>query len=315
MNSTANVEPFNCQTLGVSVVIATRNRPALLRATIESVLAGDDVPNEIVIVDQSDAPEETFADLSPRRNCHVRYGWSQVVGVARARNQGMALAHYDHLVLIDDDMLVTPGWLGALVRALVSGGAEHVVTGRVLAAPAEANSAFVPSVIADEAPIVYQGRVGKDVLYSGNMALHRQTLARVGGFDERLGPGTPFPAAEDNDFGYRLLEAGCTIFYAPEAALYHCGWRSEAEYLRLRWHYGVGRGAYYAKHSAWRDRYMLARMVQDMGSHLRRALQVHRYGRSHVWGDALLSMGMASGAARWWMTQRSVKMTANGEVR
>jgi hypothetical protein len=60
---------------------------------------------------------------------------------------------------------------------------------------------------------------------------------------------------------------------------------------------------------------MLARMAQDMGSHLRRALQVHRYGRSHAGGDVLLSMGMASGAARWWMTQRSVKMTANGEVR
>jgi hypothetical protein len=55
-------------------------------------------------------------------------------------------------------------------------------------------------------------RVDRDPLITLNMGMHQEVVALAGGFDERLGPGTPYPAGEDNDFGFRALEAGCTVW-------------------------------------------------------------------------------------------------------
>ena len=111
---------------------------------------------------------------------------------------------------------------------------------------------------------VYHGRIYKDVLYSGNMALYRTAIDEVGNFDECLGPGTHFPAAEDNDLGFRLLEAGYCIRYVPEAILYHHAWRSQSQVLQLRWAYARGQGAFYAKHLRMGDLYMLRRMLRHL---------------------------------------------------
>jgi cobaltochelatase CobN len=97
------------------------------------------------------------------------------------------------------------------------------------------------------------------------MAIRRETLREVGGWDERLGAGTSFPAAEDNDLGFRLLEAGYRIAYHPEAVAWHRAWRAERDYLPLRWAYGRGQGAYYAKHAALSDAYMVRRFGADLG--------------------------------------------------
>ena len=99
------------------------------------------------------------------------------------------------------------------------------------------------------------------------MAMYRSAIDCIGGFDERLGPGTCFPAAEDNDLGFRLLEAGFHIIYDPASVLYHRSWRTEKDYLPLRWGYGRGQGAYYARYLSLQDRHMIARMSLDVVRH------------------------------------------------
>ena len=123
-------------------------------------------------------------------------------------------------------MFVTPTWLGSLIRALINGGTKAVVTGRVLPTSPETPGGFVPALVVREVPAVYEGRVGADVLAGGHMAIYRSIMQRVGGFDERLGAGAKFPAADDNDLGFRLLELGYRIIYVPEAILYHRAWRA-----------------------------------------------------------------------------------------
>jgi GT2 family glycosyltransferase len=102
------------------------------------------------------------------------------------------------------------------------------------------------------------------------MAFHRSAHGDAGGFDVRLGPGTRFPAAEDNDFGHRLLEAGYRIVFDPEAVVYHRAWRDDRAWVPLRHGYGRGQGAFYAKHLSFEDRYMLRRMVGTLVNHVRR---------------------------------------------
>lgn len=282
-----------------SLIIPSRGRPALLLGTVQSILAGEEVPAELIVVDQSDAPDPVLANFTGGRASEVRYMWTQLVGVSRARNVGIAAARYDVLAFTDDDVLVDPTWFGALARALCAAGPRAAVTGRVLPGPPQGPRDFAPSIKVDETPAVYEGRIGQDVLFSNNMALFRSAIDEVGSFDERLGPGAPFLNAEDNDLGFRLLEAGYRIHYVPQAVLQHLAWRSEADYLPLRWSYGHGQGAYLAKHLSLRDSYVLKRMLRHFGVHARalgvQAVRYRRFAKDH----AVYMAGFTCGALKW----------------
>jgi len=285
-----------------SLIIPSRGRPDLLLETVQSILQGDQVPSELLVIDQSDAPHPSLASVTTNRSCTIRYIWSQSNGVSRARNDGIIAALHDILIFTDDDVLVTRTWFGMLVMALMAGGPKSIVTGQVRPTEGTAAGGFVPSTKTDTAPKIYTRHADEDVLYSNNMALYRSAIDTVGAFDERLGAGTSFGNAEDNDLGYRLLDAQYCISYVPEAILYHRSWRSARDYVPLRWNYGVGRGAYYAKHLSWRNSYMTRRLIADVRNHLMSLPQHIRRDRLRAYGDVMLVAGILSGAARWLMT-------------
>jgi len=287
-----------------SLIICSRNRSRLLYDTIESILNGLEVPDEIIVIDQSDTPDDKLAVLSTERRCKIRYQWTKSLGVSHARNLGIKAAQNDWLVFTDDDVFVTPDWFGVLLRGLVDTGQRVVVTGRVLAMREHHDEGFAPSTKEDENPAVYEGRVGQDVLFSNNMAFPKSAVAEIGNFDERLGPGTCFPSAEDSDLGFRLLEAGYRIVYVPRAVLYHRAWRTDRDYLVLRRSYGIGRGAFYAKHMHWHDRYMLKRMYQDIRNHLTQFVSRLWPNRLQAYGDVVLAAGIIYGSVYWLLTQR-----------
>jgi GT2 family glycosyltransferase len=287
-----------------SVIIPSRNRPALLRDTVVSILAGEDVPAEIIMVDQSDAPNTELAALTTERPCRLRYAWSAERGVSRGRNHGVQLAAHAILVFADDDVLVSATWLAALVRALISAPPRSIITGQVVPQAVADPGRVKPAGKVDETPHTYTGRQPQDVLYAANVALYRAALEEVGPFDERLGPGTGFNGSEDSDLGYRLLRAGYAIRYVPEAVMYHRAWRTGEAFLPLRWNYGKGRGAYYAKHFGCPDGYTRWRLRRDLWLHLssfpRNLLREPR----RAWGDVVLSLGLLAGALGWWWTSR-----------
>lgn len=285
-----------------SIIIPSRNRPDILADTVASILRGDEVPAELIIIDQSDAPHPMLSGLVSDRPCEVRYRWARAEGVSRARNEGIAAASHDILVFTDDDTLVAPDWFGAIVRALVDSGPGTVVTGQVR--PSEdAGSGVVPSTAVHDDPIVYEGRVGVDILFSGNMAMYRTVLEDVGPFDLRLGGGARFPTAEDNDLGFRILEAGYRIRYVPEPVVYHRAWRGPADYLPLKWRYSRGQGAFYAKHFDLRDRYMMWRLVTEVRVRASRLLRLARTDRRRAAGQLVSIAGVLAGFTEWLLTR------------
>jgi glycosyltransferase involved in cell wall biosynthesis len=305
----------NAVVIPASLIVCSRNRPDTLKRTVDSVLAGDSLPSEIVIIDQSDAVNSDLNCHPSLPGCTIRYEWVSFRGVSRGRNAGVRLARYDVLAFIDDDMEVTSVWFTRMMEALQAAKFDAVVTGSVLADPSTMPGHFASSIKEDTRPHIYRGRVNDDVLYTGNMAAHTATIQAVSGFDERLGPGSRFPAAEDNDLGFRLLEGGCTIVYAPEAKLYHLGWRPHHHYLRVRWLYGRGQGAFYAKHLGSASLYMLRRIFTDV---LRRtARSVFRVWRSPrlALGDLVFVSALISGTVTWVVTEtRSVDHNATGHL-
>jgi GT2 family glycosyltransferase len=218
----------------------------------------------------------------------------------------MAATH-DILAFTDDDLCATPTWYGSLIRALVEVGPRSVVTGRVLPGAAERPGGFVPAFVTSQEFKVYQGRIGTDILVSCHMAMHRSAFEEVGGFDDRLGPGTRFPAAEDNDYGFRLLERGYRIVYVPEAVIYHRAWRSQRDYFAMRWLYGRGKGGFYTKYLTLKDPYMLRRMCGDIALRVIRFPWRVLHRPSLALGDLVFVCGILWGAAEWLLTRPETK--------
>jgi glycosyltransferase involved in cell wall biosynthesis len=98
-----------------SLIICSRDRPQLLLETVESVLRGDQVPTELIVVDQSVTPHPKLSVIATERPCQIRYLHSKTIGVGAARNLGILSSSYSILAFLDDDMFVAPDWFGKLV--------------------------------------------------------------------------------------------------------------------------------------------------------------------------------------------------------
>ena len=277
----------------MSIVIPTRDRPDLLREAVDSILEGDRLPAQLVVADQSSAPPPPVPVSEQVEVLHLHLS---SVGLSRARNAGIAAASQDVLVFTDDDVLVERDWLRRLVEALLRAPLRTAVTGRVV--PVQING-HVPSVTHWDEPQTFSGRLFGDVLFPNNMAIRRQAFEEVGLFDERLGAGAVFPSAEDNDFGYRLLEAGYQVAFVPDAVLHHRGARRGRELAKLDWAYGYGQGAFYAKHMSLSDRHMLRRFRRNVAFRLRRLPPALR-GDRRALREGIYLAGLFAGACDWW---------------
>jgi GT2 family glycosyltransferase len=282
------------------VVICSRERPELVLDTVRSVLAGSEVPSELIVVDQSASENPELAGMGEVRGCRVRYLHSATVGLSRARNIGLRAASQEIVVMLDDDMFVEEGWLSSLLGGLPS-DPQGVVTGRVLAAPPEGHGVEVPpaALVTRDAPAVYRGPQSLDVVPGANVAFRRRLVLDLGGYDERLGAGTRFAAADDNDMGHRLLLAGGEVRHVPEAVVLHRAWRARRELMRLRWQYGRGKGAFYAKHIAAGDGHIRGRAVRELGARLRRAAAQLIASPRTTAAELLSVAGMLWGALEW----------------
>ena len=101
-----------------SLIISSRDRPVFLEQVVASVLAGDECPDEVVVIDQSREPNDHLMALAAESPGWLRYQWTTERGLSRGRNAGIRLARGDWLVFIDDDVVVCPEWFGRIfVRA------------------------------------------------------------------------------------------------------------------------------------------------------------------------------------------------------
>ena len=282
----------------VSVIISTRDRPEMLDTVVRSILAGDVVPDELVIVDQS---ERRSPQSWPDVGCCVRHLHPPLVGMSRANNHGVAAASHDTLLFTHDDVIVDSRWLAELAGAVDALGDAGAATGRVATTEPEVDGGFAPALRDETEPATHRGRVGHDVLKPMNLGMRRSVFDRVSGFDGRLGPGTVFPGAEDSDLGFRILEAGYRIDFVPQAIVYHRAWRAGSDYMPLRWRYGMAQGAFYAKHLSRNDLHMLRRAGRDLRRRVRRFPSRVRNEGSRALGDPIFIAANVVGAARWWL--------------
>ena len=283
-----------------TVLIATRDRPPLLRECLDSLAACDLGGAEVLILDQSGGTESAgIVRAAAAGGAPFRHVPLDTRGKSKSLNAGIAMARGDVIMVTDDDCVVAPGWLHAFHDVFENEGGDGrvLVTGRVLPGRHAPDGTPPPSCIEEPRPSDYSGRPGREVMYQ-NWAVPRRAFEEVGPFDERLGPGAPLRNAEDNDMAYRLLRAGYRILYRPQVVVWHNGWRSREGIISLKWDYGVGQGAFYVKHICRGDLHIAGRFARDALRLARHAATSLLRGDPHASrGNATFLAGLLTGGA------------------
>lgn len=218
--------------LKTSIVICTRERPESLQRCLQSLKHLKTPPYEIIVVDnapQSDATQQVVAQIPG-----IHYVVEPTPGLSYARNAGIQNSTGDLIAFTDDDVEVHPDWLDRLQRNFADPTVMSV-TGLVLPAQLETaaqvvfeknlgylNKGYLTRTF-DRSFFEQKKNKGIPVWEIGagaNMAIRSHAFQKLGGYDERLGAGAA-GCSEDSEFWYRILAAGWSCRYDPEAVVFH----------------------------------------------------------------------------------------------
>jgi GT2 family glycosyltransferase/peptidoglycan/xylan/chitin deacetylase (PgdA/CDA1 family) len=212
--------PSGDPALRFSIVVPTYERREVVVASVRALARQQAAaPFEvIVVVDGSrDGSGQALRRLSTP--FPLRVIEQPNAGRASACNRGAEAAAGDLLLFLDDDMEADPRLLAEHERSHREGA--DVVLGHVPVHP-DSPPGFLTDAVgrwAERRAEVLRGLSGPpplDELLSGQLSLRRETFARLGGFDGAFTRGGSF-GGEDLDLGRRLLEAGCTVVFNPDA--------------------------------------------------------------------------------------------------
>ncbi len=266
----------------VTVVIPTIGTSPVLGSLLRSVLAGAVRPRKVVVAlnDPADHRVEAlvrqdFAD-EPVQLVHAPKR-----GAAHARNKGAREAQTSVVAFLDDDVEVDPGWLQGLLRGFGRDSRVNCVTGLIvpasLDAPAQIRMQQFGGFDKGAVPRLYDlaEHAVPHPLYpylpglfgsGANFAIRRSTFAELGGFDERLGPGTATRGGEDIDLLMRTVLAGRMVAYEPQALVHHHHRIGDDDLRRTVFGYGLGLGAVMLKQTVRRDsrRELVRRLPQGL---------------------------------------------------
>jgi glycosyltransferase involved in cell wall biosynthesis len=221
----------------LSVALCTRDRPEQLRRALASLAAQTVPPGEVLVIDNAPGDGRTRR-LVESEFPVFRYAAEPVPGLDFARNRALRTATGDVLAFLDDDAVADPGWTAALLAPFQDPNVG-AVTGRVEALAAEtegqrlveANGGYgrgtSPVRLPRDADRPLHGRRAPLIAWavsvgSGcSLAVRRDLMLRLGGFDEALDLGPALPGGGDHDALWRVLESGSDVVYEPAALAFH----------------------------------------------------------------------------------------------
>ena len=210
----------------VSIIIVNYNGKHFLKDCLSSIRASETPDEEVLVVDNA----------SSDGSCeYLRTGfpWVKVIeldrnyGFAEANNIGAEAASGTYLAFLNNDTVVTPGWMRQLVDALTADESIGVAGSKLLLhdAPGRLNSAG--------ANITFNGR-GYDIGFgdpdrgqydeagprgavcAASMLVRRREFLSLGGFDSNY-----FMYFEDVDLCWRYWLGGYRVLYVPSSVVSH----------------------------------------------------------------------------------------------
>lgn len=240
----------------VSLVVVPRERFSSARESLESVYANTDVPFELMYVDGC-SPRTVRRYLQAAA---AKYGFKllrteRYLMPNQARNIGLAETDTRYVVFLDNDVIVSPGWLGPLVECAEQTGAWAVAPITCIGRPEEGLIHIAGGRIhvqdgvkvkrLDEEMLHLDKRLSEvraqlqrercDLAEFHCLLVRRELFDRIGLFDEQI-----INTKDHIDFCIAMNRAGGEIYFEPQSCITHVPpWYrfslSDLPYYLLRW--------------------------------------------------------------------------------
>jgi GT2 family glycosyltransferase len=227
----------------ISVAVATCGRPDALARCLAALAAGTRPPHEVIVVDQDPSDRARAAVRAAGAELNARYVAQPRLGLSASRNLALSEAAATVVAVTDDDCAPAAGWVAAIAAAFARTPVPAAVSGPIATLgprPAGGHAISLRSVPAAQD---LRGRMLPwDAGSGANFAAPRALLLALGGWDERLGVGSPGKAAEDADLLYRILRSGAIVRYDPAVVVHH-DWQTWERRLATRSSSASGAGA------------------------------------------------------------------------
>ena len=239
-----------------SIIILTHNQLEYTKKCIESVFTHTKEPFELIVVDNG-STDGTVEYLETevggqrteggrrkaedgRRKTDVRRQRSEIriiknkenLGFAAGNNQGMGAAKGVYILLMNNDIVVTSGWLEHLIscaerspRIGIVGPMSNYVSGPQLVKDVTYNITTLDGLddFGAEFSKKYTGKAERILRVVGFcMLIKRAVISKIGGMDGRYGLGN----FEDDDFSLRATLAGFESWIAKDCFIHHFGNRT-----------------------------------------------------------------------------------------
>lgn len=202
----------------------TFNNLECIKLCIDSIRKFTTNPIEIIVIDNG-SKDGTVQWLSDQNDILKIYN-NDNLGFPKGCNQGIELASGDNIMLLNNDVIVTPNWLNNLLKALYSDvniGAVGAVSNYCSyhqAVQANYNNIDEIYSFADKYNTsnedMWEARIR---LIAFCMLIKREIIDKIGLLDERFTPGN----YEDDDYSYRILSAGYKLLLCKDTFVHHFG--------------------------------------------------------------------------------------------
>ncbi len=212
------------QRLTFAVAIPTYRREEVLCQTIREIFKQSILPDEFVIVDQSEShllETESFLKEQSERG-RLRWIRHYPPSLAAARNRALCETKSDIIVFIDDDILTHPDFLIAHLRNYTDSSVAAVLgqirrqDGKVAETLPLGINLHNPADVIKRLPHNYSKRLIAPCIVGCNFSVRRQVIYKIMGFNEYV-PGY----GEDTELAFRLWEKGFRTIFDPEAWVVH----------------------------------------------------------------------------------------------
>jgi GT2 family glycosyltransferase len=209
-----------------SIVILTHNELEYTRLCVDSLRLCTTEPYELIFVDNgsTDGTPDYLRSLPGVRVLRNDTN----LGFPRAANQGLRAATGKQVLLLNNDTIVTTGWLGRLLRALddpkvgLVGPCSNRVSGEQQVEADYDDLAALDGFAWGWGKAHDGQRQETDRLVGFCLLIRRELLEAIGELDERFGIG----CYEDDDYCRRALRAGWRAVIARDAFIHHFGGRT-----------------------------------------------------------------------------------------
>lgn len=227
-------EQFIKETLSIypkiSVIVLCYNQLEYTKQCVRSVLEQTAYPNyELIIVDNNSTDETSeYLKQIEKQNHNVKIVLNKENrGFAGGNNDGIAVSDGDYIVLLNNDTVVTRGWLTGMLKHYSNNSRAGIVGPITNSIGNEAKINVSYTDVSSMPIFAYQyttEHMGEEFPHTGILAMFcvmisRKIYEEVGCLDEGYGIGM----FEDDDYSTAVQSRGYSLIMAEDVFIHHYG--------------------------------------------------------------------------------------------